>query len=166
MPAPRKEYPEAVSLYSAGMSLSDVAGFYGVTRQSMFVWFKRRGIKLRPQAQVGPSNTFYRGGVTQDERARVIYRTAIKRGVLVNPKVCSECGSTTHVSGHHDDYSKPLSVRWLCHKCHFQWHEANKALPAHDLPPTMTRAEICSLGGKAAQSKKRNELPKGVLQRN
>jgi hypothetical protein len=41
---------------------------------------------------------------------------------LENPGVCSECPSTFHVEAHHDDYSKPLDVRWLCAACHKQHH--------------------------------------------
>ena len=41
---------------------------------------------------------------------------------LKNPGVCSECPSTFHVEAHHDDYSKPLDVRWLCAVCHKQHH--------------------------------------------
>lgn len=33
---------------------------------------------------------------------------------------CEKCGSTTKVHRHHDDYSKPLEVRWLCHEHHKQ----------------------------------------------
>ena len=42
----------------------------------------------------------------------------IKRGS------CEICGDKqTH--GHHDDYSKPMEVRWLCSKHHNQWHAEN-----------------------------------------
>lgn len=34
---------------------------------------------------------------------------------------CEVCGCV-EVQGHHDDYSKPLEVRWLCVKHHFEAH--------------------------------------------
>jgi hypothetical protein len=37
---------------------------------------------------------------------------------------CEICGSY-NVVAHHDDYSKPLNVRWLCQAHHKQWHAAN-----------------------------------------
>jgi len=151
MPAKRKEYPEAESLYLKGMSIQDVAEFYGVTRQSMHKWMTRRNVPLRSNIRFGKENVFYRGGVTQDDRARTIYQTAIKRGRLVNPKVCSVCGDNTHVSGHHDDYSKPLDVKWLCHACHYTWHQTHTAKQAVGLPRKLTRQEICSMGGKASR---------------
>jgi hypothetical protein len=37
---------------------------------------------------------------------------------------CEVCGSLMVVA-HHDDYSKPLNVRWLCYAHHSQWHAIN-----------------------------------------
>lgn len=48
---------------------------------------------------------------------------AIRDGVL-SKGVCEVCGST-EVHAHHDDYDKPLRVRWLCSKHHTEWHSEN-----------------------------------------
>lgn len=62
-------------------------------------------------------------------RARVKY--AIATGALVRPERCEDCGakdgkgvdSERHtICGHHDDYTKPLVVRWLCVRCHHAFH--------------------------------------------
>jgi hypothetical protein len=36
-------------------------------------------------------------------------------------EVCGDCNSVAH----HDDYSKPLNVRWMCQAHHKQWHAEN-----------------------------------------
>lgn len=51
----------------------------------------------------------------------VAYR--VKTGELVK-QPCEFCGSL-NVHAHHDDYSKPLEVRWLCPLHHKQWHDEN-----------------------------------------
>lgn len=38
---------------------------------------------------------------------------AIKTGKLVK-QPCEKCNTNHRVHAHHDDYSKPLAVRWLC----------------------------------------------------
>lgn len=36
-------------------------------------------------------------------------------------KPCEVCGEKAEA--HHDDYAKPLDVRWLCFKHHREWHK-------------------------------------------
>ena len=45
-------------------------------------------------------------------RAQNAVHNALKRGMLVKD-VCEVCGDL-NVHAHHDDYNKPLEVRWLC----------------------------------------------------
>jgi len=61
--------------------------------------------------------------------AHTAVANAIRDGRLQRQS-CEVCGDTnTH--GHHDDYSKPLDVRWLCprhHRLHHAaWHEETQA---------------------------------------
>ena len=48
---------------------------------------------------------------------------AIKAGKL-RQQPCEVCSAKTAYA-HHNDYSKPLEVRWLCPLHHIQWHRAN-----------------------------------------
>ena len=54
---------------------------------------------------------------------------AIKAGELVR-RPCEKCGrEPTHA--HHDDYAKPLTVRWLCPQHHTELHWARAFLLRH-----------------------------------
>lgn len=53
--------------------------------------------------------------------AQLIVQKAI-RAKKLSPKPCERCGFALGVHGHHEDYSKPLDVIWLCKKCHGQRH--------------------------------------------
>jgi hypothetical protein len=59
---------------------------------------------------------------TDDKRrARNIVDSAIRDGKL-KAKPCERCGFALGVQAHHEDYSKPLDVVWLCTKCHGARH--------------------------------------------
>lgn len=66
--------------------------------------------------------------------ARQALKNAIERGDVVRQTTCEECGNVdpraidgrSLVQAHHDDYSKPLAVRWLCSLCHAKHHMAMK----------------------------------------
>jgi hypothetical protein len=49
---------------------------------------------------------------------------AVKLGILVRPKECEKCASNIKIEGHHEDYSRPLDVKWLCKSCHVKEHRA------------------------------------------
>ena len=49
-------------------------------------------------------------------KARYTLRNAIRTG-LIKRGTCEVCGNTK-TEAHHDDYSKPFEVKWLCHKHH------------------------------------------------
>ena len=57
--------------------------------------------------------------------ARGAVQNAKARGRLL-PAPCEICGEP-ETEAHHDDYSKPLDVRWLCRKHHKELHHPPKA---------------------------------------
>lgn len=65
-------------------------------------WCSRNPIKRKAQHAVG---------------------NAIRDGKLAR-QPCEVCGEA-NAHAHHDDYSKPLDVRWLCTTHHAEWHRHN-----------------------------------------
>lgn len=87
----------------------------------------------------GKNNPRWLGGVSNDnmryrrrqlerepvkEAARRAVTAAIARGDLIR-QPCEKCDAEPG-HGHHDDYSKPLDVRWLCRPCHVAHHTAER----------------------------------------
>lgn len=78
----------------------------------------RRGGLTRRGKSLSPEESAKR------QAARIMVSKAVKRGELVRPRACHDCGKEAEVQGHHTDYSKPLDVIWLCEKCHVETHRA------------------------------------------
>lgn len=159
MPAHRKNYDNAVQMYASGLSVGDVAVMYGVTRQAMYKILKRRGVLFRSKVKTGEENHFFRHGLPSDDRVHSIVSKAISSGRLI-PSSCEDCGASvvcdngrSNIHAHHDDYNKPLAVRWLCGRCHREWHNHNQPIRRTADLPSMPRQEICSLGGRASRRK-------------
>jgi len=66
----------------------------------------------------------YREKYPNKYKARNMVSNAIRDKKLFKED-CESCGSTEYIHAHHDDYLKPLNVRWLCAACHHQWHAKN-----------------------------------------
>lgn len=60
--------------------------------------------------------------------AHILFRNAVRDKMVEVKDSCEECNSKLNLQGHHDDYTKPLEVRWLCVKCHNLWHKTNKPI--------------------------------------
>lgn len=74
--------------------------------------------------------------------AHIAVGVAIRNGTLVRPAACPRCGAVVKVQAHHDDYSKPLVVRWMCRACHWSHHVAMaKALTVQQCAERLNFAE-------------------------
>jgi hypothetical protein len=85
-------------------------------------------------------------------RAQLAVNRAIEKGILQRG-ACEVCGASgkqsngvERVYGHHDNYNRPLDVRWLCTKCHGLWHRENE--PVVMLPDlqALTIGQLIKLG--------------------
>ena len=148
MGAPRKDYDGAVQAYEAGASIQDIADDHGITRQAMWKILKRRGVEMRDHLRYGEDNHFYRGGWTSDPAAEKIAQRLIARGGIT-PTPCEVCGDDPRgadgrrlVHAHHDDYNYPDRVRFLCQRCHHEWHKHNRAIERKEGCPKVLSGEL------------------------
>jgi ribosomal protein S27AE len=61
-------------------------------------------------------------------RARQAVYVAVKKGTLIRPDTCEQCGQVRKITAAHHDYARPLDVRWLCSPCHVRWDRAEPKL--------------------------------------
>lgn len=94
-----------------------------------------------PNRRKGSENPLWRGGLAASKkrakakyperhRARKALSLAVKRGTILR-QPCQECGDLKS-EAHHEDYSKPREVLWLCLKHH---READRRLRERTAAP-------------------------------
>jgi len=72
----------------------------------------------------------YRDRYPMKWAAQRMIGNAVRDGRIEKKYNCEECGVFHEkIHGHHDDYAKPLDVRWLCPSCHKKWHLKNGEAP-------------------------------------
>ena len=77
--------------------------------------------KTRPPAVVNGTK-LWRKRHPEQARANAALQKAVRLKQIVKPEICTKCGTKGLMEGHHDDYSKPLEVEWLCRACHLNQH--------------------------------------------
>lgn len=62
--------------------------------------------------------------------ARRLLKEAVRVGRLDKPTACEDCDKRIDnprlLHGHHEDYSKPYEVDWLCASCHMKRHHPRR----------------------------------------
>jgi DNA-binding CsgD family transcriptional regulator len=98
---------EVVRRIRAGERSTDVAKDLGVSRQRVEQIVRR-----------------------MENRARSATQAALIRGDMVRPDACSACGAAGEIEAHHDDYTKPTDIEWLCRACHAKADSARRRAAA------------------------------------
>lgn len=133
------EMAQGVALYESGVTQQQLGVMLGFSTVAIGKMLRRHGCVIRPRGyHLNP-------GTSADKRAQNALHAAIRKGIVRVPDRCERCGcvpeprkdGASRIHGHHDDYSKPLAVRWLCSPCHREWHRKHKA--AGHLPPRPKR---------------------------
>ncbi len=57
-------------------------------------------------------------------RAHWLVSYRVSTGKIKKPLICSSCKRKRRLLAHHNNYSKPLEVIWLCSSCHKKLHNS------------------------------------------
>lgn len=74
------------------------------------------------KARIAEKDREYQQANKHKRRAHAAVHRAVVAGRLVRPDVCYLCGGGGDIQAHHEDYSRPLDVVWLCASCHSERH--------------------------------------------
>ena len=84
------------------------------------VWQKNNKIKVAKYQKT------YRAKNRQKFNARMLLYKYVAKGKIIRGR-CAICNSGKSIEAHHEDYSKPLEVVWLCKIHHNEIHRRKSA---------------------------------------
>jgi hypothetical protein len=124
------------------MTRSGTSGGGAVRLKAVCQACYRRQTKQR-RGQVGHSHSLiWNRANPEKRRAQKMVETALTSGRLER-RPCERCGSEP-VHAHHDDYSRPLHIMWLCPAHHKERHRELKAMGVDLYQPwDGERAALC-----------------------
>lgn len=98
--------------------------YYIENKEKVLKMHKKYDETIDGKLSLSKSNKKYRSINPERYKAHNILLSSIRNGSIIkqNCIVCSE--SKNKINGHHEDYSKPLVVMWLCDKHHKQLHNS------------------------------------------
>lgn len=103
---------------------------YRETLPEQHAYEATRNAKPERKAALSAQSAVHREANPLKYKARTAVGNALRDGRLVRGP-CRHCGETRRVQAHHDDYSKPLDVKWECFSCHRE-HEHGQQVTAAD----------------------------------
>ncbi len=99
----------------------DVICHRGINIKKIRAYDRERG-HLKSRITKNTERTIkYRKENPEKYKATMAVSNAKRSGKIVE-QPCSVCGSTERLEAHHEDYSKPLEIKWLCSACHHAVH--------------------------------------------
>jgi len=82
---------------------------------------KKRKVQKFIQCKISRANN------PEKRKAHGVISKALKAKKIIRPDRCAICGKKDMIlHAHHEDYSKPLDVLWVCVQCHQHIHKFYK----------------------------------------
>lgn len=133
------EREQIVTMRKLGMTYGEISETMGITREGIH-WL------------LDPSKS----------QARMIVRLAVGFGILKKPNHCEKCFSIPpkkrsrgvkpwRLAAHHEDYSKPVEVVWLCPRCHGKADAARRLREGKERGMPLIPGSACVVCGAEVQ---------------